>query len=485
MTASSQAFAPPFRFSAEALVTAVSGRAPAPLPPGTWSITTDSRLSGPGRVFVALRGEKLDGHVFVRDALASPGSGAIVEAGHPAVAGLDPGPGRLVVEVRDTSLALLALGRAARDTFQGPVVALTGSVGKTTTKDMIAAILSQRGAGLATEGNLNNLVGVPLTLLRLSGDHRWAVLEMGMNAFGEIDALARCARPGVRLITRIGRAHLERLGGIEGVARAKGELFATAGPGDVLVVNADDPMSPTLPVPEGVRVVRFGEAAGAEVRVLAARREGIDAWRAVFALGDESVDVRVPLAGRHNLSNALAAAAVAYALGLSGPEVRVGLDAVRAPAMRMQVVELPGGAVLINDAYNANETSVAAALRTLADEPAPLRVAVLGDMLELGAASLASHREVGRLAAGSGLTLLVGVGPHSAETVAAARAAGLPDARAHHARTHAEAAALVRPFLVPGARILLKGSRGMAMEKVAEILLDAPAGPEPRGGEEA
>jgi len=463
------AFAPPFRFAPADLVAAVSGEVLRPGSEASYSVTTDSRLVTPGRVFVALEGERHDGHAWVVGALGTPGTGAIVARGHAALFGWSPPEGRLVVVVEDTGRALLDLGRAARRTFTGPVVGLTGSVGKTTTKEMIAAILAQRGPGLVTAGNFNNLVGVPLTLLRLAPEHRFAVVEMGMNAFGEIDALARCALPTVRLITRIGAAHLEKLGGIEGVARAKGELFAAAAPGDVLVANADDPMTERLPCPDGVRRVLFGEAEGAEVRLRASRPEGLAGTRAVVDLAGETVDVRIPLPGRHNLSNALAAAAVAHVLGLSGREVQAGLAALHPPEQRMEVRPLPGGATLVDDAYNANETSVAAALETLAGVPGP-RIVVLGDMFELGDASEAAHAAVGRKAAESGLDLLVGVGPWTRWTVEAARAAGMSRHAAVHARDHEEAAALVRPRLGPGVTVLVKGSRGMAMENVSSRL---------------
>ncbi len=462
---SSSHFAPPYRLTSEALLRAVGGRALTGFVPGSWSITTDSRLAEAGRLFLALQGERMDGHRFVQDVLRIPGTAALVQEGRFTEGDLPPG--RLVVEVEDTGQALLDLGRTARIGFSEPVIGLTGSVGKTTTKEMIAAILGERGPGLATEGNLNNLVGCPLTLLRLSPEHRFAVIEMGMNAFHEIEAMALATLPDVRLITRIGKAHLEKLGGVEGVARAKGELFATARPGDVLVINRDDPHSALLPLPEGCKVLGFGEGVGADVRLIAVRSEGWRGSRMVVDLGEETVDVALPLPGVHNVWNALSAVAVAVAVGYSGREIRAGLSRVKGPAMRMEVTELPSGALLINDAYNANETSMEAALSALAQDPSRPRIAVLGDMLELGEESVPSHREVGRLASGASLDLLVCLGEQSREILAGAGEAGMEEARRVQARSHAEAAAAVVPLLKsPGARVLVKGSRGMAMEKV-------------------
>lgn len=425
-------------------------------------ISTDSRSVRPGELFVPLRGEKFDGHDFLTQAVRHGAAACLSEE---VIAGF-PVP---VIQVADTLRALGDLAAACRRDFSGPVVAVTGSSGKTTSKEMLSSILSGTAPGLKTEGNFNNLVGLPLTLFRLAPEHRWAVLEMGMSARGEIARLAEIALPDVGVITNIGPAHLETLHGLDGVARAKGELFAALKAGCTAVINADDERVAQLPVANGVRRLLYGFAATAEVRAEEVAVAGATvSFRLVLADGARPVTLAV--AGRHNVCNALAAAAAATALRIPAEVIVRGLQSFRGGRGRMEVVDLGGGAVLIEDTYNANPLSVRAALTAL-DEMggSGRRIAVLGDMLELGTEAAELHRQIGAEAA-QRCDFLFLLGTMAGETAAGARQQGMPAERVRIVASHAEAADRLRALLRPGDRLLVKGSRGMRMEKVAAAL---------------
>jgi UDP-N-acetylmuramoyl-tripeptide--D-alanyl-D-alanine ligase len=436
--------------------------APANARAAVTGISTDSRSVRPGELFVPLRGEKFDGHDFLAQAVRRGAAACLSEE---VIAGF-PVP---VIQVADTLRALGDLAAACRRDFGGPVVAVTGSSGKTTTKEMLASILAETAPGLKTEGNFNNLVGLPLTLFRLEPEHRWAVLEMGMSARGEIARLAEIAVPDVGVITNIGPAHLETLHGLDGVARAKGELFAALKAGGTAVINADDARVAQLPVANGVRRLLYGFAPEAEIRAEEVAVTGATvSFRLLLASG--AWPVRLAVAGRHNVCNALAAAAAAVALAVSPEAIVRGLQAFRGGHGRMEVVDLGHGTVLIEDTYNANPLSVRAALMAL-DEMggSGRRIAVLGDMLELGAEAVNLHRQVGAAAA-QHCDLLLLLGAMAAETAAGARQQGLPADRIKIVASHAEAVERLRALLQPGDRLLVKGSRGMQMEKVAAAL---------------
>jgi UDP-N-acetylmuramoyl-tripeptide--D-alanyl-D-alanine ligase len=428
-------------------------------------ISTDSRSVCPGELFVPLRGEKFDGHDFLTQAVRRGAAACLSED---VIAGF-PVP---VIQVANTLQALGDLAAAIRRDFSGPVVAVTGSSGKTTTKEMLASILSGTAPGLKTEGNFNNLVGLPLTLFRLAPEDCWAVLEMGMSARGEIARLAEIALPDVGIITNVGPAHLETLHGLDGVARAKGELFAALKAGGTAVINADDERVAQLPVANGVRRLHYGFSASAEIRA----EEVAVAGAAVsfrLILPEGAWPVTLAVAGRHNVYNALAAAAAAAALAVPAAAIVRGLQNFRGGHGRMELVDLGNGTVLIEDTYNANPLSVRAALTAL-DEMGGggRRIAVLGDMLELGAAAAELHRQIGAEAAQC-CDFLILLGGMASETAAGARQQGMAADRVQIVSSHVEAADRLRSLLRPGDRLLVKGSRGMQMEKVGAALRES------------
>jgi UDP-N-acetylmuramoyl-tripeptide--D-alanyl-D-alanine ligase len=461
-------FAPPSTLTLAEVLASTGGRLVAGPGTGAFAPVTDSRLAGPGTLFIALTGETHDGHDFVPDA-THRGSAALVSsrwAGLPDVAASGP----TVVVVQDTLVALGDLARFHLHRSGPAVAAVTGSVGKTTTRAMLGSMLrAALGPGLESEGNFNNRIGVPLTILHLRPEHRWAVLEMGMSEPGEIRALAAIARPRVRVITQVAAAHLAFFSSVEQIADAKGELFEEARPGDALVFPFDQPLYRRFPRPWGARLLAFSMDSQAPVpfRLVAASDLGLDGSLATLDLAGRHVAVRVPLPGRHQIWNALAAAAAATELGVDGDAIAEALARIEVPGRRMRREER-GGVTILDDAYNANPASVEAALRTLAALPASgRRVAALGDMLELGPTGPALHEAVGRLAAELGISWLVGVGPLMADAVEAAARAGIP---ATHVPDAFAAGELLRTVLAAGDILLMKGSRGMRMEGLLDRL---------------
>lgn len=429
-------------------------------------VATDTRALCGGELFVALKGEQHDAHRFAADAVAAGAVGLVADRPVDLPAAADV----TVLQVPDTLHALQGLAADLRRRVAPCVLAVTGSNGKTTTKEMLAAIL-EAAVGpaqvLKTHGNLNNLIGVPLTLLGLAGDERYAVIEMGMNAPGEIARLTAIADPDVGLITNVGPAHLEGLGSIEGVARAKGELFERMRPTGTAIVNAEDPHVSALGAAFPGRVVRFGAATDVSADAVTCDARGAAAFR--LHLGPTVIDVQLQIPGRHNVSNALAAAAAASAVGIGPAAIRAGLAAAAPVGSRMRVVTLANGITVVDDSYNANPASMAAALQSLVEAPATRRIAVLGDMLELGAASVEQHRAVGRLAGSAGLTALYVHGDFARETAAGAASAMAPDA-IHVGASHAAIATALAADARHGDWVLVKGSRGQRMEEVVRLL---------------
>ncbi|MFQ5803753.1 MAG: UDP-N-acetylmuramoyl-tripeptide--D-alanyl-D-alanine ligase [Candidatus Methylomirabilales bacterium] len=434
---------------------------------GVERFSTDSRTLEPGDLFVALKGRTFDGQAFLPQALTRGAMGCVVSS----PPGIPLSPGFVVIQVEDTQWALGQIANLWRRKVPVQVVAITGSNGKTTTKEMTGSILRQGYRVLVSSGNLNNLVGVPLSLFRLREDHQVAVLELAMNARGEIRRLAEMAEPDVGVITNIGQAHLEFLGSVEEVAEAKGELLPFLSGDRVTVLNQDDPhLTPLLPRVRG-RILTFGLAARADVRGERIRMSRDGQTHFTLCAGSKSQPIHLHVPGRMNVSNALAAAAVGVALGLDLDAIAAGLEGAPAAAMRMEKILHSSGAVIINDAYNANPTSMAAALETFfrmtREEEA---IVVLGDMLELGSGSEAAHREVGALAARGRPALLITVGERARAIGEGAALQGFDAARIHCCRGHEEAEAVLRAQLTRTPWILVKASRGMKLEKLLEGL---------------
>jgi len=430
-------------------------------------ISIDSRSVREGELFVAIKGDRFDGHDFVAASIRKGAWGAVVdrsvfEERRQAFSGI-----RNLFPVEDTLCSLQELSLMHRRKFSGPLVAVTGSNGKTTTKEMTAAILAGRGPVLKNEGNLNNHIGVPLTLLKLNRTHAFAVIEMGMSALGEITALARIAEPRVGVITNIGPAHLEFLGSMDNVARAKGELLEGMQGRGTAILNADDRYFDLLKGMFNGAVLSFGIANKADIMAREIR-QGTEHTDFLLASRDGSVPVRLRAVGSHNVLNALAAAAAAMAAGATLEDIKNGLDVFVPLAMRSELRRIQGRTVLA-DCYNANPASMQAALETMAGLKGNGRaVAVLGDMRELGDASADAHRAAGATAARLGIDVLIVVGSMSRFIAEGARAAGMPANAVHEAASCSDAAALLRECTREGDVVLVKGSRGMKMETILE-----------------
>jgi UDP-N-acetylmuramoyl-tripeptide--D-alanyl-D-alanine ligase len=429
-------------------------------------VQTDSRTIEAGALFVALAGERFDGHDFVADVAKRGAAGAVVSRR------IDCALSQVVVT--DPLTALSQFARAWRRSFQGPVVGITGSNGKTTVKEMTGAILAGLGPCLVTQGNLNNHIGVPLTLCRLEDAHRSAVIEMGANHLREIAHLASIARPDVGLVINAGPAHLEGFGGLEGVARGKGEMFEALDTTGTAVVNADDRFAAlwhNLARRVG-RIVTFGMRERADVSASDVRsRLGPTGFQTTFELAtpEGRRTIELALAGEHNVMNALAATAAAMAAGANLDAVERGLRSMRAVAGRLEVKRAKGGARVIDDAYNANPGSLRVGLRALAEVPGE-RWLVLGEMAELGEEGPRLHAEMGALARECGVARLLAVGEGSRPAVAA-----FGEGASWHASTDDLLATLL-PDLHAGLTIYVKGSRVNRLERVTAALTGAAAG---------
>ncbi|MBB5192208.1 UDP-N-acetylmuramoyl-tripeptide--D-alanyl-D-alanine ligase [Silvimonas terrae] len=421
-------------------------------------VSTDSRDIQPGDLFVALKGERFDGHDHAAAALAQGAVAVLVER---------EVPGTHIV-VPDTLAALGQLGAFWRNRMSGlKVIAVTGSNGKTTVKEMIATVLAHYAgadAVLATRGNLNNHIGVPLTLLSLKPEHRYAVVEMGMNHFGEIDYLTHLASPDVALVNNALRAHLEALGSVEGVARAKGEIFGGLKDGGTAVINADDPHAELWSqLAMGKRQITFGlKSAEVHAREVRTTDEGS---QFILGAGIDETHVLLPVPGLHNVGNALAAAAASSAVGLTVDEIAAGLASYKGVKGRLERKTAANGAVLIDDTYNANPDSMRAAIDVLTGLSAASgkpSILVLGDMGEVGTEKVERHIEIGQYAKDKGVQQLFTLGT---DMTHAAAAFGSP----HYASLEDLLAALNKA-VTPDSIVLVKGSRFMQMERVVKAL---------------
>jgi UDP-N-acetylmuramoyl-tripeptide--D-alanyl-D-alanine ligase len=447
------------------------------------AVSTDTRTLQPDDYFLALKGDRFDGHAFVPAAFTRGAAGAIVErgAGRQLLAGgmmhgeaIRP----TLLGVDDTLLALQQLAAAHRRRFALPVIGVTGSNGKTTTKEMAASILSRRYPVHKTGGNLNSQIGLPMVLLGLTSVHKAAVLELGISRPGELTRLCELAGPTIGIITNIGPAHLESLGGLDGVRTAKAELLAGLPMEGVALLNRDEASFDWLSRRCRCRVVSFGESLEADVRgrILEIQRGDPPRQRILVQWAGGRAEARLPMIGAHFAVNAAAAAAAALAVGIGPEEITAGLEAVQLPAMRSEVKPLPGGALLLLDAYNANPLSVRRALDTAAQLAGSGSViAILGDMLELGPEAVRWHEEAGRYAASLPVGRLVTVGPLADRIADGAEAAGLATGAIERCADVKSAAGLLERWLGSGDIragdiVLVKGSRGMRMERVLDGL---------------
>jgi UDP-N-acetylmuramoyl-tripeptide--D-alanyl-D-alanine ligase len=433
----------------------------------------DSRGVLEGELFIAIRGPRHDAHAFLGQAVERGAAALLVRRDFPLPRSLAAPESRVaVVAVEDTTRALGAVASGHRGGFRGPVIALTGSNGKTTTKEMCAAILSVGGPCLKTQGNLNNEFGVPLTLLRREPEHRVLVIEIGMNHRGEVAPLAALAQPTVGIITNVGTAHIENLGSQEEIAREKGDLVAALGSDATAVLNAADPRVLAQRTRTRARVMTFGD--GGDIRAEHVTPLGSRGFAFDIVAPQGRIAVHVAGLGESSVMNALAAATGALAAGATLSDVASGLGRYRPIGGRMEPVELPRNIIVINDTYNANPQSMEVALRSLAELKGSARAfAVLGDMGELGTTSMAAHRATGRLVAQLGIEYLFTLGQFAKETAAGALAAGMDASRVRVAMDHRDASDRLREILQGDDWILVKGSRSMQMERVVDALVQA------------
>ena len=428
-------------------------------------VSTDTRTLKPGQLFVALKGPHFDAGLMLAEAQAKGAVAAIAENGAKIPANFP------VLTVQDTILALGKLASNWRQRFTFPFVGITGSNGKSTTKEMTAAVLSLLGPVLKTEGNLNNLIGLPLTLFRLSAEHRVAVCEMGMNASGEIAAMTQILQPQVGLITNVTSAHLEKLQTVEAVAEAKGELFANMPANGVLLVNDEDPWAQKQAAKYSQRKIHFGMQNTSDVKFGHVDMHGLDAMDLQLSVFGKELKLHLPLPGTHNIMNALSAIAVAVALDLDVQAAAHALEKFQAMPMRFEQVQLMNGVRLVNDCYNANPQSMLEALRTVGSAKRAGRfVAVLGDMLELGEQTQSLHRELGERVADHGVDELFLLGNEAKNIADAAIKAGMSANRVHIFAQVEELSQSLIAELSAGDVCLVKASRGMKLERVVNAL---------------
>ena len=441
----------------------LSGNPSAPL----GRIVIDSRAVAAGDVFFAIHGERLDGHAFVKDAIAA---GAAVAVVHDVASA--EGLAAIVVQVEDTTTALQALARHVRRQAQSRVVAITGSAGKTTTKEICAEFLAARFRVFRNKGNLNNHIGLPLSLLELRHRPDVAVVELGMNHPGEIRTLVGIAEPNVRVWTNVGDAHLGFFASPDAIADAKAEILEGAGAGAVLVANADDPRVMARASSFAGRVVTFGTAAGADVRAEQVEMRGLDGIRARVRTTAGDYDLETPLLGAGNLLNILAASAVAVTLGVATADLSERARGLRPAYHRGELLRLPGGVTLIDDSYNSSPSALKKSLEIVRTAAGSARkIAVLGEMLELGDHATSLHRECGRAAQAAGVDVLIVAGGAPAQALAdEARAAGMHAGSVVVARDKAGAGEALRRVVRPGDLVLVKGSRGIGLDGVVDML---------------
>ncbi|MBS3909348.1 MAG: UDP-N-acetylmuramoyl-tripeptide--D-alanyl-D-alanine ligase [Actinobacteria bacterium] len=438
---------------------------------GVSGVGIDSRAVVFGDLFIPLKGTT-DGHAYIEDAIRAGAAGFLIESGAVSRGMKPPAGAQFAVEVADTLRALQAIAAHCRAKLSATVIGVTGSTGKTTTKDMLTAVLSRSMNVVSTTKNYNNEIGVPLTVLKADLETSALVVEMGMRGLGQIKALADIAAPNIGVVTNIGQAHIELLGTQERIAHAKAELIEAISPAGAAVLNADCAWSTSISNRTSARLVTYGIADG-DVR--ASGIEVDQLGRAAFSLtigGSSSYRVRLAVPGKHNVYNALAAIAVAIEFGLSVDSIRLALAECKPTAMRMEIVTTERDVLILNDAYNANPASMEAALLTLMDiETKGRRIAVLGDMLELGPTSREAHRRIGEIAAVLGVDILIAVGVEGRLIAESAVRAGMSNKAVIACMDAYTATRVLGQLGVERDAVLVKASRAMGLEKIVEALV--------------
>ena len=420
-------------------------------------VTTDSRAVSAGQLFIPLTGERFDGHAYIGSALSSGAAGCLTARTPETLL-----PGKLYVRVADTRLALKALAAWYRSRFTLPVVQITGSAGKTTTKEMVAAVLSRRYDTLKTQANFNNDIGTPLTLLGLAPQHQAAVIETGMNHFGEIRYLGEMVRPDIAVITNVGDAHIENLGNTrQGILRAKCEIFQHLSPDGIAVLNGDDPLLNTVALPQ--TILRCGRGENCNVRVTDVDDRGIEGIACTVTTARASYRLTAASPGSFMIYPMAMAAAIGEALGLTGEEIAAGVAAYVPTGSRMHLIRLPEGRLLIDDCYNANPQAMEEALKLLAVTPARRRAAVLGDMGELGELTVSAHRAIGVLTGELHLDSVIAIGEKARDIASAA-----PNARWYASVD--DAMPVIRAAFTEGTAVLVKASHAMHFENIVKEL---------------
>jgi UDP-N-acetylmuramoyl-tripeptide--D-alanyl-D-alanine ligase len=427
----------------------------------------DSRTLNPGDLFIAIAGERFDGHEYVEAVLQKGAVGAVVQAGKMTQAGKKAAgdPARLLY-VEDTLKALQSLGAAARRLWGKPLLAVTGSAGKTTTKEILAHILATRFRVMKSSGNLNNHIGLPLQLLKLEAEHELAVVEMGMNHAGEIRDLGKLAHHDLAVVTTVAPVHLEFFGSLKDIARAKYEIIETLHPGGVAVLNADDEYVSQFGRNFKGKVVTFGIKRSADVTAQNVKLNGAEGSTFELVVGSVGEPVTFPLVGEHNIYNALAAVAAAMDRGITPSQAAEALSSIQPPDKRGQVLII-NGATIINDCYNSNPRALEAMIDTLASMKANRHILVAGEMLELGPTAEALHRESGRHAAEKRIDFVIGVRGLARAVAEAACGSGT---QAQFVETPEQAGEWLARNLRPGDAVLLKASRGVKLERALEML---------------
>ncbi|NJD02300.1 MAG: UDP-N-acetylmuramoyl-tripeptide--D-alanyl-D-alanine ligase [Ruminiclostridium sp.] len=427
-------------------------------------ISTDSRKIDKGYLFIPLTGERFNGHDYINKAFDEGAAATLTQQDESGV------EGRRVIRVGDTSRALRDLAAWYREKFSVPFVGITGSVGKTSTKDMIACVVGSKLNVLKTEGNLNNEIGVPLTIFNLNGTHEAAVLEMGMSGTGEIGRLTAIIKPDIAVITNIGISHIEKLGSRQNILKAKLEILEALNPDGLVILNGDDALLAGMKDLLKFRTVLYGMDEGVDYRACNINSHGESGTFFDITLGGREYNIHIPVPGVHNVHNALAAVAVGCELGIPMEDIIRGIAGFSPSKMRMDIVSF-NCMKIINDVYNASPNSMEAGINVLREIGRENRkIAVLGDMLELGEWSEKAHFDMGKYASAAGIDRIIAVGSNARFIADGALSAGYPEEQIRYFQSNAEALDYLQKTLVPGDVILVKGSRGMKMEEIVKGL---------------